>query len=224
MLPLLADQLHLLEKHFSAQSARQFGGMLAAEVKLDDLRCGYLTLVRELYERAYAGGPIVDKTPSFDAVRTIPFARAVFPDCRIVFCYRRALENVASRLRKWPNVSFANHCLEWTTIMASWREIKQTLPANCYIEVEQLDIVRKPESVADALVNLIGSDIRHASLYEDLGLERSMIDGSEVGRIQSLETTDWSNDQRATFTRICGEELKQWGYSIDERYTSLDQG
>ncbi len=67
---------------------------------------------------------------------------------------RRAVENIASRMRKF-DVDFAHNCREWATIMEAWLSVREQL-AGAALELDQLDIARAPDESAERLAGLLG--------------------------------------------------------------------
>ena len=51
-------------------------------------------------------GPWVDKTGGPEMIQSIPVLRRLLPGSRFIFAKRRAIENVVSRVVKFPNLNF----------------------------------------------------------------------------------------------------------------------
>ena len=56
--------------------------------------------------------PWFDKTGNPEIVPAIPVLRRLWPESVFVFAKRRAIENVMSRVRKFPKHSFEYHCTD----------------------------------------------------------------------------------------------------------------
>ncbi len=220
MMPYFAQVHAQMLSAFERLPAREFPEMLAAVTNKDQLDAEFRSLVQRFYDRAYRGGNVVDKTPSLDAVRAVPFIHQTFPNARFVFCYRRALENVESRLRKWPAVAFETHCSEWGEIMSTWRRVRAELEPHQFWEVEIHRLFLDPTGEAIRLRNLVGGVEDDVAVIRDTLTEEkpSMIAGSEVGRVLDLDSMSWSSHQRTTFLKFCQTELDWWGYTLDHRY------
>jgi hypothetical protein len=98
------------------------------------VRAGFLAAARNRYrtllvQHAGAQRPasirILEKTPR-NALR-IPFVRAIFPDARFIYLYRRPEENVASLIEGWRSGRFViwqEGSYRWSFLMPpGWREL-----------------------------------------------------------------------------------------------------
>lgn len=220
MMPFFSQSCSDMLAAFEQLPARQFPRMLASVTDPEELGREYRDMVRRFYDRAYRGGNVVDKTPSIDGVETVPFIQSVFPEARFVFCHRRALENVESRLRKWPAVPFDAHCREWGETMSLWRRVRRDLPPGHYREIELRRSILDLEGTVQNLKALVGCDDDAAQRMRATLTEESpsMIEGSEVGRVLDLDSMGWTASERASFLKTCRSELDSWGYSLDARY------
>ncbi|MGH8542405.1 MAG: sulfotransferase [Gammaproteobacteria bacterium] len=220
MMPFFASQAKRIRQDFCGLSGRKFAGTLAAETAPITLEAHFLNMVRSFYNEAYHGANIVDKTANLHAVKAIPFTRRVFPSAVFIFCRRRAIENVASRLRKWPNQSFESHCQWWTNVMSEWRSLRINLPEKTYREVDQHVIATRPAEAAQSLAEVMQLDWEENNLVLNTfrTAEASMIEGSKKERVLDLDCIDWDADRKRVFLEICGEELAAWGYTLDGTY------
>jgi len=221
LMGFMAEMWSVMEEKFRDLPAREFEEMLVAQLEPVDIRRGYARFVRGLFESAYGSTDILDKSPGHKSVHAVPFALEVFPKARIIFCYRRALENVASRLRKWPSVPFTAHCQEWVAIMKTWRSLRSTLPSQQWFEVDQLDIAKHSKEIACRLgkwLNLGEAQVKamHACFSEQ---RASMINGSFPKRVLDIEQIEWPNQQKQEFLKICHSEMQEWSYTLDASYS-----
>ena len=89
-----------------------------------------------------------DKSGHAEMIPAIPILRRLWPDSVYIFCKRRAIENVASRLKKFPAHDFERHCAGWAKTMAAWRGVRPELPPEIYLEVDQQDLIRDTEAIS----------------------------------------------------------------------------
>jgi hypothetical protein len=219
MMDLFADTWDQFCTRFEENPARRFDSMLAAKLGIPWLFPHYADYIRSVYRSAYDEGPIVDKTPGFAAVQAIPFTKRIFPQAKFIFCKRRALENVESRIRKWPDVPFDSHCKQWVAVSHQWNECRESLRHDEYLEIEQLSLAKQPESIAESLCAFLELNDRIA-LYERLREDVSLIGGSKVGRVLSLDELPWPDPQKRKIQEICGAEMIRQGYTWDTDYWS----
>ena len=159
-----------------------------------------------------------DKTPTSDMVRSVPVLAEAFPLARFVFMKRRGIENVSSRLRKFPTSSFEFDCREWVASMAAWRAVRDQVTGR-FVEIDQCDLSRKPEQVADRIGVLLSLS---AEEIERLGKQfrdrRPEATGSDSGVVSNITGVGWTNEMIDLFRKICDAEMQAYGYTYDERY------
>jgi hypothetical protein len=164
--------------------------------------------------------PWFDKTGNPEMIEAIPMLREIWPDAVFLFAKRRAIENVVSRLRKFPGLGFAYHCRDWARNMAAWRIVAPSLPPAVRREVDQQDMIQQPDIIAAELQVFLGLGVdrrvpmRHA--MSDSRPQETAAGTAE--RRLSLAATGWSPADISTFKTICGPEMQAFGYSMDESY------
>ena len=166
--------------------------------------------------------PWFDKTPSLAMILAIPIIRELWPDSVFVFAKRRGIENIISRLKKFPEHPFEYACSNWAETMAAWRTIRQQLPPGCFIEVEQRDMVQLPERTARSLCAFLQTDeSAFTAAYNAMSTKRPQesAEGSAY-RTFSLAESGWTVEQTETFLKYCETEMKQFGYTMDEHYSA----
>lgn len=221
LMGFMAEMWSKAEQQFLDLPARQFKGMLVAQVDPSSLKRRFVKFVRELFVTANGSTDILDKTPGIHAVAAVPFTLEVFPQAKIVFCHRRAIENVSSRLRKWPETPFKSHCNSWATIMKTWRNLRLDLQEDCFIEVEQLDIALHPDRTALLLGTWLNQgDTRISAMRNIFSKGRTeIIRGSSPTQVFDFEQLDWTHQQKQDFLTICASEMQEWNYTLDASYS-----
>jgi hypothetical protein len=160
----------------------------------------------------------VDKTPSNEMILASPTLKEIWPGARFIFMKRRGIENVMSRQRKFSENSFKIHCTDWADAMAFWEQVRDGLNG-CAIEVDQLEMAKAPRRVGEA----IGEFLELARQETQELLHRL-----ETGRVEQtsgsifdtfdIDSLGWSSHELETFNNICGEMMKNYGYSYDGAY------
>jgi hypothetical protein len=166
----------------------------------------------------YPAGRWVDKTPTLAMIRAAPLMLDIWPRAKFIFMKRRAIENIDSRLRKFPELAFAEHCDEWCQAMKAWRDIREIL-AGAALEVEQLEVARAPDKIGLEVSSFL--DIPSAAsrrLTDALRVERPQRTSQQFASTMALQTVDWSPQQVDMFKNICLDEMDAFGYSVDESY------
>jgi predicted ATPase len=164
--------------------------------------------------------PWVDKTGNPEMIEIIPRLQRMFPGARFIFAKRRALENITSRVKKFPGHNFEYHCLDWARNMAAWRKLLQENPGLEVLEVDQRDINSDPETTTCEIADYLQMNGAAASqVQRAFTSERpQQTEPGSADRVLSLATVPWSAEQKATFTRCCGPEMQRNGYTMDLRY------
>jgi hypothetical protein len=180
------------------------------------VRAAFIAAVAEMFPT----GRWIDKTPRPEMIEAARLMQELWPNARFIFMKRRGIENVSSRLVKFPQISFTDHCRDWSNSMATWLSVRDLLePAN--IEVEQLAIARAPDRVATEIgqflempTDAINELMR--SLGEDLPERTSDIRAP----IMDISNVGWSVAQITEFRRTCGPMMAAFGYGYTADYFS----
>lgn len=218
-LTLLAWIEKSVERHFSLYAdgnAKVLASVVDKAKLLADLRGTFKTTIDVLNPEV----PWFDKTGNPEMLSILPVIKTMWPDAVFIFAKRRAIENVGSRLKKFPTHTFEYHCSDWARNMSVWREVRPVLPAGSYIEIDQQDMIQHPDQVARSMTTLLGLP-DEATKAVQATFQRNRPQQTSEGsaaRIDSLATLAWNENQKDIFRRICGPELQEYGYSTNESY------
>jgi hypothetical protein len=193
--------------------------VLAGQIDWDAFKASIFQVFRTQVEAHHPVSPWLDKTGNPDMIEAIPIVLKLWPGAVFVYAKRRALENIVSRLVKFPQHDFEYHCRDWSRNMAAWRGLRASIGARA-IEIDQQEIAQAPEFTAARLTNFI-----HATGPMRIELRRAFIhrrpqqtSPESATRIFDLDTIGWSPAQKDVFLGICGEEMRQFNYATDRRY------
>ncbi|HEY5299823.1 MAG TPA: sulfotransferase [Acetobacteraceae bacterium] len=178
------------------------------------LRAVFIEMARERFGTPYW----IDKTPLNHMIAGAPLLAAMWPNARFIFMKRRAIENIASRMRKFSGSVFEKHCRDWSDAMQLWAKVRGGLDARAR-EVEQLTLAREPDKVAVALSPFLDlSPEEGAAFRKALALQRTEQTGARVDATIGLAQTGWPPAEQELFRRICGPAMRLYGYSEDPGY------
>jgi len=213
---LLTPLKEAIDRQF-LQSCAHDANQLLSNVDREGLTQDIFRVLQAIQSRHHADEPWFDKTPDAAMVRAAPFVAALWPCARFIFAKRRAIENIASRLKKFPETSFDNHCRYWSETMAAWRDVRESLNA---LEVDQYDIGHSPAATAARLGAFLGlTQERIAAMASEMATGRPQsTDADSTLRVLSLSSCGWSDVQTRVFKYLCGREMQYYGYTFDERY------
>jgi hypothetical protein len=179
-----------------------------------DLVGGYAELLLELHRKTYGEGPLVDKSPGAEDIDAAPLVLEFLPTAKFIFMKRRGIENVLSQLRRFPDFPFEGACHLWAQTMRRWLEVRDRL-APRWIEIDQRDLVDAPHTVGDRLSQHLGHGVPDeiADYITTHFPEKTRV--GPYGDYAALEHSGWDEQQRDTFSEICGALMAEFGYEID---------
>jgi hypothetical protein len=214
LMQMLFQTLDRVTSNFPSRS--QF---LINSMDPEDLRSHIRSYFLEFFSRQCPTGMWADKSPDdFEgapAIRSAPTLLEMFPNARFIYCQRRGIENVLSRLDKFPQVPFWYHCQSWAGTVVAWHEVRKSL-GDRWIEVRQEDMGLKPREVADELGQFLGLDTNQVGgIYNFLTANRPEQTGeARESRQVSLAESGWSEGNQANFLQTCGQAMELAGYSV----------
>lgn len=207
LLGVIADAI---EAYFHDNRAALAEGTMLAEWKRDqfwhDIAAAYNKQVRAVIPK----GDTIDKTPNILPIRYARLIETSLEGVRFIYCRRRAIDNVVSKCRKWPDLPFLEHCQEWTDINVAWDEVKLGL-SSPVLEVEYYDLATAPGGLATRIADFLelGQDDR------DVLLNRLSV-GRPAGDLWlPFSQTGWSDEQKEIFRTVCGHVMERYGYGHD---------
>jgi len=218
-LPLVTTLQTAIDHHFSIFAA---GGRQTLVGNIDKavLSADMLRVIKSAVDPHVTQAPWFDKSGNPAMIMAIGAIRSLWPESVFIFAKRRGIENLVSRLKKFPNHNFEYHCKDWSRTMLEWRKVRDTLPPGTGIEIDQQDFVRDPSRVAAKLVNFLQLPAdRTQRVLETLQRNRPQeTESNSAARIYSLAKLDWSEPQKAAFMSNCLTEMQAYGYTLDETY------
>ena len=174
----------------------------------------FVDLVRQLFGE----GHWVDKTPNSDAIYLAPRFRELWPNARFIFMRRRALENLASRARKFPEYNFAKNCQEWKDAMQAWLSVRDQLHGVA-IEVDQMYLSRHPQEVGEQVRTFLGlSEVETRVVAQAFAHDRPQRTAATVDDVLELATIGWADSWIDEFERVCRPLMDEFGYTTDASY------
>jgi len=194
--------------------------IMLGHIPKDEFKKEVARWFRTQYEKySIYNGQWVDKTADKDVAYGLPYAHLAWPNAKFILMKRRPIENVASRMRKFPHAPFKAHCLNWAQINAILIETKKRLPKDVYMEIDQYDIATNPTEVARKLGLFLNLDAAQIQKIEKTFKEdRPEFTGGDETNIKSLEEMGWTEEQKKTFKEICGPLVDRFGWTLGKQY------
>jgi len=196
--------------------------VLTSVIDRSALKANLRRVLADAVAEKHEGKVWFDKTGNPEMIEAIPSLMSFWPGAHFIFAKRRAIENIVSRIRKFPKHTFEYHCIDWARNMRTWRELMRSHPTLPGIEVDQRDIGNSPGMTAAMICNFLRvppeGEAEMASIFSSEQPQQS--EPASAGRTFTLESTGWTEAQRELFCRHCGEEMKAFGYTEDQDYRS----
>lgn len=159
-----------------------------------------------------------DKTPDSNLL-LFNIINKLWPESKFIMIKRRSLENISSRLKKFPHIAFERHCLEWNNLMQHWANIDKIKLKDRFIELENFDMLFNQEKIADQLTCLLPE---HEDKKEKIifFLQNNFCQSAAGNKpeIFDINTIKWTDEQKNIHNTICGEILNFYNYSLDRNY------
>jgi hypothetical protein len=199
----------------AGDSRHALGNVAAADVKLALART-----MLDLSDKVHGGPTWLDKTAGTEMMEFLRVLTRLDRPFITFFLFRRPLENVYSRLRKFPKHDIAYHAADWASIMRHWRETRDMLKPGSWVEVEHKDIVDHPDRVADSVARVmrLSPGQRNRLIHIFTNRRPQVLASETVGRTLTIEETGWDPGQQTVFRQKVDEEMRRWGFTYDERY------
>ena len=214
VLPLLNKLLATVENYYQLRAKpAEIENVLLSSLKSEAVANFLKGYIAEFYSRSHTSTQWLDKTGDAVMLRTLPVLHQIWPKSKVIFAKRRGIENIASRLRKFPNLKFELHCERWAETMETWLNLRDEL-SQPWIEVDQNDIRTKPNDVASALGDLLLLSSQQVqsvqAIFENRRPQKTSqrLDHQPIG----LEEVEWTEDEKTQFKSICGPMMQAFGY------------
>ncbi len=193
-------------------------GMMISKIPEEYFATGISALFASAVSDLFPSRHWFDKTPTAHMILAAPSLLRLWPNARFIFMKRRGLENLMSRMRKFPNSPFKGHCSSWSACMEAWRSVRGDLAGRA-LELDQHFLARHPIQSAEAIGRLLTLEPKVVEkVAEVMGGYKPEQTGGSVLEVLDASTLTWDPSQWALFERICGPSMTYYGYSRDQNY------
>jgi hypothetical protein len=172
--------------------------------------------VRGLTAGLYGGDRWVEKTVNLESLSSVGVYRRLWPGSRIIFSRRRPIENIQSRLAKFPQHDFRYHVVNLVQIYGSWLKIRRSLEG--WIELDQYEIATDPGAAAGAIARLLTLSETERGAVADFMANRHPQRTASSYVPLSLDDLDWTEEMKRFFRRKTAAVNEAFGYSNDADY------
>lgn len=218
--PLLHHLMTVIERfYYSKRQLMDDNRHMIAEINREELEERLLEIFRSMGEAMHQGNVWLDKSPDSAMIQTAPYLLKIWPRSRFIFAKRRGIENIISRLKKFPNVSFERHCIEWANCMGAWLEVKDKIEGNS-IQVEQREMALQPNATAKKIGDFLEltEEVVEKLAHTFATKRPQSTGGKEEPEAIDIKDTGWSEEEIAIFRKYCSEVSQKFGYSESSSY------
>jgi hypothetical protein len=218
-LPLMQFIISAIDLHF-ATFAKPNPHILVAQIDPQLLKKRVELLFKEITDNLNPAPLWFDKSGNHGMITAIPTLLRLWPTSVFIFAKRRAIENIVSRIKKFPERHFEYHCLDWARNMAAWREVREKLPVDIYLEVDQQDLIRDTEAISSKIATFLGLENQQLEILTRTFRSRRPQETNKgsASKTYSLEGLHWSEAKLAIFRKHCAPEMDAFGYGEGEEY------
>ncbi len=218
VLAILPELEASVRNYYASTPASKLEGFMLSHMNQNLLVHQLHQTIKRQYEQLLDSQWIVDKTPGIPMLQALPSIQMMWPQAHFIFAKRRGIENINSRLQKFPQESFENHARQWQSSMMLWRQFRKQLPRK--LEIDQYDIQRTPAQVAEQLSRYLGLDSQQEErLSQQFSSDRpEQLVTTSNDKPLVLDDTHWSAEQKHLFLDICHEAMSAYGYSLGSSY------
>lgn len=211
----LLDSLDDKVVGFYAQKRAQ--GLLAipdnmlSKVPEHSMRHAILDVFRNYFAQQHGDNRWVDKTVNAAMILALPYLMVAWPRARIIYLKRSGIGNVQSAINYFQ-VSFETACRNWARCGEVWERTRELLPTDSFIEVEHSELLSSPAEVAGRVASHLGFSHYQREVLADYVVQKATVWRDKRGGDSTFVSSDWSQNQRREFLRICGDQMLAQGY------------
>jgi hypothetical protein len=205
-----------ITKYYRDEAKNNVPGTLLHALPMGQIVEDYRRMARLAMDAAHGGNAWFDKTAHGGMIGCLPFMRALWPDAKIIFAKRRPMENIESRLKKFPHMSFAEHCSDLKYILNTWAIMRETL--DNWLEIDQYDLITEPVKTAKTVSRFLKFDsgAEGAFLGTILNTHPERTASSYTPR--RFSELNWPQTHKSDFAADFDALMKQFGYDYENYY------
>lgn len=166
---------------------------------------------------------IMDKTPTITPIRFAPDLNRFHQAPRFIHCARRHVDNIQSKLKKFPERNLEGHSQEWAACNLAWLEVKEQLEGN-YVAFDFYDLVTDQVGTTARIASYLGLDEAETAAMNEYLVSQRPQGASDRDLTQFLKLSDmsWSQEEKQRFMDICGPVGERLGYGFESYFANDD--
>jgi glycosyltransferase involved in cell wall biosynthesis len=209
--PLYKEIWDTVEKYLKKHQTNLSHPNSLALTGRESLRHGIFNMFHDIHMGGNNGKVFIDKSPSVHLITSLPHLQSLYPDMRVIYMIRHGVNNIESKIRKFPDVKFEQHCENWMQSVEAWFQVKGSIKT--FLEIDQAVLKLKPKKIVDEVQSFLGLDGRERAVLLDTFSGRVIEQTSKSTEVNTLlANTDWDDLQKEAFNEICGATMKKCNY------------
>lgn len=222
LVPVLTEIVDTVRRNGASGLGADVPGNGLSSLRGDDLIralfAGYERYLADFLQSAY----IVDKTPTITPIRAAPDLASYHSDAKFIHCSRRHVDNVQSKLKKFPDESPERCAREWTDCHAAWFETRRVLEDRGigFLEINFHEMAEDPSGTAARIGHYLELDRQEISGMEVyLRSQRPQSDQNrDLTKFLRLSELRWSDADKRRFVEITSKVGARLGYGLESYY------
>ncbi|MEL7125147.1 MAG: sulfotransferase [Pseudomonadota bacterium] len=219
LVPILQDMIRAVRSHKSDGLGAQVEGnglhQMRENVMLRHLFHGY----EQYLATQIKTNSLMDKTPTIAPIQLAPDLDTFHQKPYFIHCARRHLDNVQSKIKKFPDRTLEQHCREWAECNMTWLRVKDRLGSN-YLAFDFYDLATDPERIAGQIgtyLELSAEDTAALGAYLVSKRPQAAAD-RDLTQFLRLSEIDWTDDEKQIFDDICSPVGELLGYGMEDYF------
>lgn len=222
LVPILSEIIASVRRNSQSGVGANVPGNGLSGLKADELIraliAGYEAYLADQLKATH----IVDKTPTITPILAAPDLANYHSDAKFIHCSRRHLDNIQSKVKKFPDKSLENHAREWTDCHQAWFAARQKLEeqGQDFLEINFHEMAADPAEAANKIgdyLELNTEEIAHIETYLQSQRPQAKQD-RDLTQFLKLSELHWSDADKSRFVEITSHVGRTLGYGLEQYY------
>ena len=197
-------------EHFANADRETHFGQVGEAAFLNFLRRAAVNAARDLYPKPHW----LDKTPTVEMVKAAPLYKELWPNAKFLFLKRGVLENIRSRVIKFPDQPISTYYRDWAAVDMAWLNVRKSLE-DSFLEIDHREMVASPNSVATAVSQFLELNLDESLILADF-LSNERPEATSHGAEQEISLSDLpiSYLEKQSILNACQIPMKALGFDL----------
>ena len=216
LVPIIGDIMQAVRKHRADGLGAKTPGNGLYELR-ENVLIRHLFHGYEGYLVSVLGSKtLMDKTPTITPIRLAAELNRFHQAPRFIHCSRRHVDNIQSKLKKFPDRTLEQHCQEWVGCNEAWLEVKEELEGN-FVAFDFYNLVTDQEGTSRRIAEYLGLDESETTAITEYLISQRPQGASDrdLTRFLKLSEMNWSDAEKEAFVEICSPVGERLGYGME---------